>query len=465
MAIVYSYPTAVPESQDLLMGVEMAVQGGEGTPRTKTFTIGSVTQLAVTEAADSAAELYATITSVDLKADLTGATFTGDIIAPAFIKEDGLSTEYLMADGSTFTGGGEYAFPTLQQVTTTGPTTTTDITANSFIKQGGTGENILLDDGDTVALSSIVGNTNLTTTQTASNFTINSDTGDDAMVPLGNGTLAGATLNNYTTDEQTKLAGIQAGAEVNVNADWNAVSGDAQILNKPTISGTNTGDQDLQQVTTKGASTTTAITVTVLDDDAITGNSSSGSGVSGIATADDGTGVFGTAVDGIGVYAETTNEGGALFVDGGSLGVGAVVLNGGLNITGLVNPVTGFQLKLSSDSAQKPNGGMWTGTSDLRVKQNISPYAKGLAEILLVDTVNFEYNGLANTETGIEYVGIIAQDIKDIFPETISTYETKLNQEDEEKTELYSFDASPLTFALINAVKQLSAEIELLKSK
>jgi len=67
MAIVYSYPTAVPEVQDLLIGTEMAVQGGEGTPRTKTFTIGSVTQLAVTEAADSAAELYATIASVDLK--------------------------------------------------------------------------------------------------------------------------------------------------------------------------------------------------------------------------------------------------------------------------------------------------------------------------------------------------------------------------------------------------------------
>jgi hypothetical protein len=33
----------------------------------------------------------------------------------------------------------------------------------------------------------------------------------------------------------SKLEGIAAGAEVNVNADWNAVSGDAQILNKPTI--------------------------------------------------------------------------------------------------------------------------------------------------------------------------------------------------------------------------------------
>ena len=42
------------------------------------------------------------------------------------------------------------------------------------------------------------------------------------------------TDNNYTTAEKEKLAGIAAGAEVNVNADWNAASGDAQILNKPT---------------------------------------------------------------------------------------------------------------------------------------------------------------------------------------------------------------------------------------
>lgn len=45
----------------------------------------------------------------------------------------------------------------------------------------------------------------------------------------------GLSTNDYTTAEQTKLAGIEAGAEINVNADWNATSGDAQILNKPTI--------------------------------------------------------------------------------------------------------------------------------------------------------------------------------------------------------------------------------------
>ena len=49
--------------------------------------------------------------------------------------------------------------------------------------------------------------------------------------------VAGKQLSteDYTTTEKSKLAGIQAGAEVNVNADWNATTGDAQILNKPTI--------------------------------------------------------------------------------------------------------------------------------------------------------------------------------------------------------------------------------------
>jgi hypothetical protein len=44
-----------------------------------------------------------------------------------------------------------------------------------------------------------------------------------------------AGYQGYTSTEASKLAGIAAGAEVNVNADWNASSGDAQILNKPTL--------------------------------------------------------------------------------------------------------------------------------------------------------------------------------------------------------------------------------------
>jgi len=45
------------------------------------------------------------------------------------------------------------------------------------------------------------------------------------------------TDNNFTTAEKTKLSGIESGAEVNVQADWNEsdVTSDAYIANKPTI--------------------------------------------------------------------------------------------------------------------------------------------------------------------------------------------------------------------------------------
>jgi len=45
----------------------------------------------------------------------------------------------------------------------------------------------------------------------------------------------GLSENDFTNTLKIKLDGIQAGAEANVNADWNATSGDAVILNKPTI--------------------------------------------------------------------------------------------------------------------------------------------------------------------------------------------------------------------------------------
>ena len=44
-----------------------------------------------------------------------------------------------------------------------------------------------------------------------------------------------ASINTNMDTIDAKLGLIEAGAEVNVNADWNASSGDAQILNKPTI--------------------------------------------------------------------------------------------------------------------------------------------------------------------------------------------------------------------------------------
>jgi hypothetical protein len=80
---------------------------------------------------------------------------------------------------------------------------------------------------------------------TASSRLLTSSTGADVTLPEATTTLAGL----QSAADKTKLDGIAAGAEVNINADWNATTGDAAILNKPTLGtaaaqsvGTNAGN-------------------------------------------------------------------------------------------------------------------------------------------------------------------------------------------------------------------------------
>lgn len=81
----------------------------------------------------------------------------------------------------------------------------------------------------------------------------------------------GLSTNDYTTEEKTKLLEIEAGAEVNVNADWNAESGAAQILNKPIIPAAANGSE-----TKINAGTNVTITGTGTEESPYVVNASTG---------------------------------------------------------------------------------------------------------------------------------------------------------------------------------------------
>jgi len=78
-----------------------------------------------------------------------------------------------------------------------------------------------------------------TTTQAIADLhvdAVSSVNGNTGIVVLTQDTIGdGTTYKQYSATEKTKLAGIASGAEVNVNPDWNSVSGDSQVLNKPTL--------------------------------------------------------------------------------------------------------------------------------------------------------------------------------------------------------------------------------------
>ena len=96
-----------------------------------------------------------------------------------------------------------------------------------------------------------------TNRQDLDNLGIANITGLQAALDLKQNTEAGKGLsaNDFTTILKNKLDGIAENAEVNVNADWTASTGDAQILNKPTDL-TNLGIHDateLRDITSAGS--------------------------------------------------------------------------------------------------------------------------------------------------------------------------------------------------------------------
>lgn len=119
-----------------------------------------------------------------------------------------------------------------------------------------------------------------------------------------------------------------------------------------------------------------------------------------------------------------------------------------------------YQLQLSTDSAAKPSTNTWTIASDARVKKDIRPYTNGLSIIKRIKPVWFKYNGKAGLPLdNQDHIGVIGQEIVKVAPYTVNTFKTKLNPEDKEPTELLNFNSHAFTFDLINAVKELDANI------
>ena len=124
-----------------------------------------------------------------------------------------------------------------------------------------------------------------------------------------------------------------------------------------------------------------------------------------------------------------------------------------------------YQLQLSTDSAAKPTSALWTIASDERIKENINPYKKGLQELLKINPITYDYNGLGGFVKGKGGVGIIAQEIIDILPDSVSSIKAKLNETDEDETNILNFNGHELIYVLINSIKEQQATITSLQDR
>jgi len=106
----------------------------------------------------------------------------------------------------------------------------------------------------------------------------------------------------------------------------------------------------------------------------------------------------------------------------------------------------------------------WETTSDIRLKKNITSYYNGLNKINQIDVRNFEYRtkdeitevpqSAAIDKQGLQ-IGVIAQEYQKIFPESVTA----------NSTGVLSVNTDNLVWHLVNSVKELSAQIEILKAE
>ena len=179
------------------------------------------------------------------------------------------------------------------------------------------------------------------------------------------------------------------------------------------------------------------------------------------------------------------------------------------NVATWVNNRTGANLQQDQNgwfiancggAAWKLNGGPWLTLSDSRIKEVIGAYKAGLKEVLRLNPVEFIYKGNDTPhehlgglkeqspdhkaeERGIPHdgpapfpasphyksaakreklVGYVADDIMEVLPETVGRMKGWIDGK--EVDDLKYLDTANVVHALVNAVKELYAEVQALKA-
>ena len=182
-------------------------------------------------------------------------------------------------------------------------------------------------------------------------------------------------------------------------------------------------------------------------------------------------GLGGNGIDGFGGGAGGTGNAGSSIITGANGGSGVVIIryltdnvttvlatnNGNVGI-GTDTPT---HLLSVNGNASKVGGGSWATFSDERVKENIRSYGKGLAEILKINPIIFNYNaksGYTGEFLKKDYVGITAQEIAKILPETVTEFDDSNGPSG--FADKRQFDSSEILWTVINAIQEQQAQLK-----
>ena len=315
----------------------------------------------------------------------------------------------------------------------------------------------------------------------------------------GDLTVTGTVDGRDVATDGTKLDGIASGAEVNVQADYNATSGDAQILNKPSLATVATSGSyaDLSNKPTiptnnnqlsNGSGYITSFTNTTYSagtglslsgttfNNTITNNNQLSNGAGYVTTnttysAGTGLSLSGTTFNNTITNNNQLSNGAGYTTNTGTLtqvtSGGATTVSAGNGI-GLNNGSGTITMSGSYSGSFSSTGNITAYSSDERLKNFKGKIENALDKVERLSGYYYEWNDTAKNidaeafKEGLE-VGVNAQEVEAIMPEVIATAPiVEIHNLDTDYKTVHYDKLVPL---LIEAIKELKNKIEELKTK
>ncbi len=113
-------------------------------------------------------------------------------------------------------------------------------------------------------------------------------------------------------------------------------------------------------------------------------------------------------------------------------------------------------------SAYKPGGGSWSNSSDRRIKQDIAPIGNAIDTLLKLNPVSFrytpEYRALEGGLPDTPYLGFIAQEFRDVFPDAVTSTGKRVPGAPEDAAPILALDSSPALITTVASVQELAMQ-------
>ncbi|MCM8794634.1 MAG: tail fiber domain-containing protein [Candidatus Omnitrophica bacterium] len=172
-------------------------------------------------------------------------------------------------------------------------------------------------------------------------------------------------------------------------------------------------------------------------------------GTVGLATESNGVGVYG--------YADVAN-GSGLYSFGRSIGASVESsANDGLGLTAVANGNNSIGVRGSGrgfDFYAAGPGTNYGAPSSIRWKRNVRPIENALSKVKRIRGVSFDWTPEFG---GVHDIGVVGEEVGEVFPEIVR-YEPN-------GVDAQGIDYGKLTPALVEAIKELSAKVEILEAE